>query len=72
MRRSLIPPAEHVAVRLDAEVVARIDAFIPEMSTSWRKATRSDAVRKVILAGLAALEAEARLRTPPEGGEGPA
>lgn len=48
--------AKHVAVRLDAETVARIDALLPGLSTAWFKAKRSDALRAVILAGLDVIE----------------
>ncbi|MFT3764771.1 MAG: hypothetical protein QM820_04535 [Minicystis sp.] len=51
---------KHVAVRLDAETIARLDALIPAMSTEWRTAKRSDALRKVILSGLAAIEKQQR------------
>lgn len=42
----------HIAVRVSPDVVKRLDAMIPSLSTSWRKATRSDAVRAAIVAGL--------------------
>jgi hypothetical protein len=43
---------KHTAIRLDPATTARIDALIPCLSTPWHKATRSDAVRAVIAAGL--------------------
>jgi hypothetical protein len=48
---------KHVAVRLDEETLARVDALIPAFSTPWRRAKRSDVLRALIHAGL---EAEAR------------
>jgi hypothetical protein len=43
-------------VRLPAEELARVDALLPTLSTPWRTATRSDALRAAILAGLPLLE----------------
>ena len=54
-------PKKHVAVRLDSEEIARIDALLPRLSEPWRKATRSDALRAALLRGLELLEQE----TPP-------
>lgn len=48
----------HVAVRLDAETLARVDALIPGFSTEWREAKRSDVLRALIHAGLAVHERE--------------
>ena len=50
----------HVSVRLEPEVMARVDALGPIFSTKWRPATRSDILRGLILDGLGRLEAEAR------------
>jgi hypothetical protein len=50
----------HVAVRLDAEMLARVDALAPSYSQPWRRATRSDLLRVVILAGLDAEETRVR------------
>jgi hypothetical protein len=44
--------SQHVALRLDDAVIARIDAFIPLLSTDWHKATRSEVLRAAILRGL--------------------
>ena len=52
--------AHHVAVRLDAEILARVDALEPRYSQPWRKATRSDLLRVLVLAGLDALGAPPR------------
>jgi hypothetical protein len=49
-------PKEHVAVRLDNETLARLDALKEALSTPWHEATRSDLLRAVILAGLEGLE----------------
>ncbi len=46
----------HVAVRVDADVEARIEAVRVTLSTEWRPATQSDALRALLLAGLKALE----------------
>lgn len=45
------------AMRLDPEVVARIDALAKLMSEPWRDATRTDVCRAALLGGLPALEA---------------
>jgi hypothetical protein len=42
----------HVAVRLDAATIARLDALLPLYALPGRSATRSDGLRAVILAGL--------------------
>ncbi|MEO7327979.1 MAG: ribbon-helix-helix domain-containing protein, partial [Minicystis sp.] len=42
----------HVSVRLDAETMARVDALAPLFSTHWRRATRSDILRGLILSAL--------------------
>lgn len=42
----------HVAVRLDAETIARLDALLRLYALPGRPATRSDGLRAVILAGL--------------------
>lgn len=46
----------HVAVRLDAETIARLDALLALYALPGRTATRSDGLRAVILAGLAVEE----------------
>ena len=48
--------SQHVAVRLDEQTLARVDALIPNLSTPWRAAKRSDVLRALILAGLDVLE----------------
>jgi hypothetical protein len=50
---------EHVAVRLDATTVARLEALLPLYALPGRCATRSDGLRAVILAGLALEEQRA-------------
>jgi predicted Zn-dependent protease len=52
------PERDHVAVRLDAATQARLDAVAETIRVPWGKATRSEALRAVILAGLDALEAK--------------
>jgi hypothetical protein len=46
----------HVAVRLDDDTLARLDALLPHLATASRGATRSDALRAVILLGLRVAE----------------
>jgi hypothetical protein len=54
----------HVAVRLDNATIVRLDALFPLYALPGREATRSDALRAVILAGI---DAEER-RVPRRGG----
>jgi Arc/MetJ-type ribon-helix-helix transcriptional regulator len=42
----------HVSVRLDPDVINRIDALLPRFTTSKHAGTRSDVVRALILRGL--------------------
>lgn len=42
----------HASVRLEPEILDRIDALIPQLSPAGRPGTRSDAVRALILSGL--------------------
>ena len=48
----------HVAVRLDAEHVAQVDALIPLLFRRWRDATRSDVLRALLLAALETVKAD--------------
>jgi hypothetical protein len=59
----------HVAVRLDNVTIARLDALLPLYALPGRDATRSDALRAVILAGIDVEERRAPPRdgTPPSG-----
>ena len=52
-------PREHVAVRIPAKDVARIDALVAKHSTPWFKLTRSDMLRKLLLRALNAEEEDA-------------
>lgn len=57
-----------VTTRLDASMIGRVDALIPALSTPWREANRSDALRKLILSGLLAEEkARTAALAPPSG-----
>jgi hypothetical protein len=51
-----MPPPHHVSVRLDPEILARVDALAPAFSTEWHAATRSDIVRALILDALPRFE----------------
>ena len=51
---------DHVAVRLDNETLARIDAIRTLLDTEWRDATRSDVLRLLILKGLEHFEKKHR------------
>jgi hypothetical protein len=50
--KSARPHLEIVAVRLDVETIARLDALRPLYVLPGRGATHSDVLRAVILAGL--------------------
>jgi hypothetical protein len=56
---------KHIAVRLNSDTVARVDALVPGLSSAWHKAKRSDAIRYLILAGLAAVEGQAERKGKP-------
>jgi hypothetical protein len=62
----------HVAVRLDNATIARLDALLPLYALPGREATRSDALRAVILAGIDVEERRAPRPdgTPPPGAGG--
>lgn len=47
-----------IAVRLEAELLARVDAVAPKLSTEWRHASRSDVIRALIVKALPLLEGE--------------
>ncbi len=47
---------ELVAVRLEPELIRRIDALKSFFSSSWLQASRSDVLRNLIVDGLARLE----------------
>jgi hypothetical protein len=54
------PGSRHVAVRIDAPTLARVDALIPGLSSAWHTAKRSDALRFVIGEGLDAIARKAK------------
>ena len=69
-----------IAVRLEDDLLGRIDAVIPKIRQLWHEPTRSDVVRAALLQGLPAIEAEAArlaaiaaeaLAVPPVGGAKP-
>ncbi len=59
-------PPHHVSVRLDPEILARVDALAPRFSTEWHAATRSDILRALVLDALARFE-QAQPAAPAEG-----
>jgi hypothetical protein len=64
-------PKGHVAVRLDAPTIARLEAILHLYALPGREATRSDGLRAVILAGLEVEERRARRARAPEEGDEP-
>ena len=61
------PPREsrarqHIALRLDAPTVARVDALIPSLCSSWYAANRSDVMRALVMEALPILERRAARR----------
>jgi hypothetical protein len=44
---------DHVAVRLDPSTLKNLEKLRASLSTEWHQATQSDALRAVILRGLA-------------------
>jgi hypothetical protein len=63
---------KHVSVRLDEEIIARVDALRPHYSKPWRKVTRSDLLLIVILAGLEVEDPSGKLPTPAAPAKSPA
>jgi hypothetical protein len=49
---------KHVCVRLDLEIVARLEALAKNLSNAWLTAKLSDSVRAALLRGLPLVEAE--------------
>jgi len=70
--KSTALPRGHVAVRLDENTIARLDALLPLYALPGRDATRSDGLRAVILAGLEIEEGRATRRSarPSAGADG--
>jgi hypothetical protein len=60
MPRKYIGP--QIAVRIEPELLARIDALIPAFATAVHEPTRAEVVRGAVLKGIGLLEQEARLR----------
>jgi len=58
-------PKGHVAVRLDEATIARVDALLPLYAIPGRQATRSDALRALLLAGFDVEERRAAQLRPP-------
>jgi hypothetical protein len=50
---------DHISTRVSADAIARIDALIPHFSTPWRRATRSEILRYLMLQGLGVEEKRA-------------
>jgi len=51
-------PTQQIAVRLDADVIGRLDAISGKMSRPGLEVTRTDAIRIALLTGLQAIEKE--------------
>ena len=47
-----------VSIRLDEATMARVDALVPQFSSEWRRATRSDVLRALIVVALSHYERE--------------
>ncbi len=52
--------AIQIALRIEDELLAEIDALVPLLSTPWRKMTRSDVLRAAVIMGLPSLRDQAR------------
>lgn len=44
------------AIRIDDDMLARVDALVPKLKTPWHEATRTDVLRAAIEQGLPILE----------------
>ena len=64
------PHKDHVAIRLDADTQARLDALTARLSPPSHQATSSEVLRKVILAGLDVLEKDPTYLDKPSGKSG--
>jgi predicted transcriptional regulator len=51
-------------VRLDEEVIARVDTIAAERSTTWHKLTRAEVLRELINLGLAQSKRQMRSARP--------
>jgi predicted transcriptional regulator len=51
-------PTQQIAVRLDADVIGRLEAIAGKMSRPGLEVTRTDAIRIALLTGLQAIEKE--------------
>jgi uncharacterized protein (DUF4415 family) len=51
-------PTQQIAVRLDADVIGRLDAIAGKMSRPGLEVTRTDAIRIALLTGLQTIEKE--------------
>ncbi len=56
---------EYVSVRLKITIIARVDALVPSLTPLGSKEIRSNALRALILTGLAVLEAPQAAKSPP-------
>jgi len=56
-------PTEHVAVRPHPDLVARIDALTPLLSTKGHEARRSDALRALLVVAFEAVDADPGILT---------
>jgi len=52
-----MPPSQ-TATRFDQETLDRLDRVAAAMSESWRRTSRSDVIRKLVLENLSPLEIE--------------
>jgi len=52
---------KHIIFRVDADMLARIDAQAAALSTPWHKATRTEALRLIVATGLDTIEAQAKI-----------
>jgi metal-responsive CopG/Arc/MetJ family transcriptional regulator len=57
MTRPYVGP--QIGVRIEQNLLERVDALVLKLRTPWHEPTRSDVVRALIIEGLPALEAKA-------------
>jgi hypothetical protein len=51
-------PNRPVAFRLEERIATHVDALVDELTTPWWQATRSDALRVLLLRGLSVIAPE--------------
>ena len=65
MPKERVAKSAQIAVRLEEDVIAKLDALAARLSTTWHQANRSDMVRAAIVEGIPVLERMAAAQASP-------